>query len=127
MESKRQIKVARLMQKELSEIFQRDAKSMFTGSIISVTRTSVSPDLGLVKVWLSFLKTDDSQKSLEYIDSKKKEIRWMLGNRISKQMRRVPELAFFLDEGADHAHKIDELLKNLNIPPDNPEEGNSLN
>ncbi|MCC5927722.1 MAG: 30S ribosome-binding factor RbfA [Cyclobacteriaceae bacterium] len=127
MESKRQIKVARLMQKELSEIFQRDAKSMFTNNIISVTRTSVSPDLGLVKVWLSFLKTNDAHKSLEYIDSKKKEIRWMLGNRISKQMRRVPELAFFLDDGAEHAFKMDELLKNLNIPPEGPEEGDSVN
>ncbi|MGF1638716.1 MAG: 30S ribosome-binding factor RbfA [Cyclobacteriaceae bacterium] len=117
MESKRQIKVARLIQKELGEIFQRDAKSMFVGKIITVTRAAVSPDLGVAKVWLSFLNSNDHKASLEQLEVRKKEIRFMLGNKVSQQLRRVPELIFVLDDGAEYASKINDIIKNLDIPP----------
>lgn len=115
-ESKRQQKFSRLIQQELGEIFQKDIKSSFGKTFITVTRVSMSPDLGVAKAYLSFMLTDDIQATYEFINGKKKEIRKMLGMRIGKQVRIIPELVFLLDEGASYASHIDSILKNLDIP-----------
>lgn len=117
MESKRQQKVSKLLQKELAEIFQRDAKSLFGGSFITVTRVLVSPDLSFARVYVSFLMAEDKKALLEKINTNKKQIRNLLGIKIGKQMRIVPELGFFIDENAEYVTKMDELFDKLNIPP----------
>lgn len=124
MESKRQLKVSKLLQKELAEIFQKDVKSLFGGSFITVTRVQVSPDLSFARVYVSLLMEKDKKAVLENINSNKKQIRNLLGVKIGKQMRVVPELAFFLDENAEYATKMDELFAKLDIPPAPEEEVN---
>jgi ribosome-binding factor A len=120
MESKRQQKFARLIQRDLSEIFQRDAKNMFNGAFITVTEVSVSPDLGLAKVYLSFMLAKNKADLLEEVKDKTKSIRQMLATRIKNQVRVIPELVFFLDESYEHASRIDALLSKLDIPPAPP-------
>ncbi len=125
MESKRQQKFARLIQKDLSEIFQRDAKSMFGGSFITVTEVKVSPDLSLARIYLSFLLAKNKGAILEDIKEKGKAIRQMLAAKIKNQARIIPELHFYLDESIEQASKIDELLSKIHIPPASEENNTS--
>jgi ribosome-binding factor A len=124
MESKRQQKFARLIQKDLSEIFQRDAKSMFNGAFITVTEVKVSPDLSIAKVYLSFLLAKNKNTLIDDIKEKGKAIRQMLAAKIKNQARIIPELHFYLDESLEYAAKIDNLLSNIHIPPATEEDEN---
>jgi len=111
MESVRQQKVGRLVQKELSEIFRSQSKSIFGGAFISVTVVRVSPDLGVAKVYLSIMVTSDKQKTFELVKEQTAVIRKKLGLVIGKQVRVIPELHFYLDDSLDYAMRIEELLK----------------
>jgi ribosome-binding factor A len=122
MESKRQQKVARQLQKDLSEIFQREVPHLFNGAFITVTSVRVSPDLSVARVYLSFLATKNRDLLLETIQEKGKVIRQHLGDRVRHQLRIVPELSFFLDDTAEYADKMDKLFAGLEIPPAPPEE-----
>ncbi|NJL14230.1 MAG: 30S ribosome-binding factor RbfA [Microscillaceae bacterium] len=117
MESKRQQKVARLLQKELGEIFQQDAKHLFNQAFITVTTVRVTPDLGIARVYLSFLLVNNKKEALEDIQDKTRAVRQLLGQRIGKSLRIVPELHFYLDDTAEYASHIDALLDSLDIPP----------
>lgn len=117
-ESKRQRQFSSLIQKDLSEIFQRNgAHIVGSKAFITVTNVIMSPDLGVAKIYLSFMLSENKQALLETINMKKSEIRRLLGNRIGKVVRVVPELIFYLDDSADYAARIDALLEDLNIPP----------
>ncbi len=117
-ESKRQRQFSGLMQKELSEIFQREARWMFKSNVlVTVTDVKMSADLGVAKVYLSFMLSENKQELIELIQLKKSEIRRLLGNRIRKVARVTPELIFYLDESVDHASRIEGILANLDIPP----------
>ena len=80
------------------------------GVMISVTRVRMSPDLGLAKGYLSIFPSDKAEEIMDNINTNKKSIRWSLGERIGKQVRRIPELAFFLDDSLDYLENIDRLL-----------------
>ncbi len=111
METTRQQKIARLLQKDLGEIFQAIARDIFTGNMITVTKVYISPDLSFAKVFLSlFGKTPKEQMLLE-IKHQKKEIRLKLGNRIHNQVRIIPELEFYIDDSLDYIENIENLLK----------------
>ena len=111
MDSQRQLKVSRLIQKELGEIFQRETKVFFGAALITVTQVRVSPDLGVAKVYVSLFNTPDNKALLESIKAHTKEIRMKLSDRIRKQVRVIPNLVFFHDDSLDYAMRIDELLK----------------
>ena len=117
MESKRQQKVARQLQKDLSEIFQREVPHLFGGAFITVTNVRVSPDLSVARVYLSFLAAKNKALLLETIQEKGKVIRQHLGDRVRHQLRIVPELNFFIDDTAEYADKMDKLFAGLDIPP----------
>ncbi|AUD00710.1 30S ribosome-binding factor RbfA [Spirosoma pollinicola] len=117
MESKRQQKVSRQLQKDLSEIFQRDVPHLFNGAFITVTSVRISPDLSVARVYLSFLATKNKHLLLETIQEKGKVLRQHLGDRVRHQLRIVPELHFFLDDTADYADKMDKLFSSIDIPP----------
>jgi len=121
--SVRQQKFARLVQKELSEIFQRDKRGFLDNAFITIAEVKVSPDLGVAKVYISMMLAKDKQAILDKLDLHKKEIRRALGEKIRNQARIVPELAFFIDEVEENAMKMDELIKSLNIPPAPPTRG----
>ena len=124
MDNKRQQKFSRLIQKELGDIFQREGKAHFGSAFITVTRVEVSPDLGVARIYLSFMLAPSKQMLLEDIREKTKLIRQSLGNRIRHQARVIPELVFFLDETAEYAAKMDNLISGLNIPPASEEDPN---
>jgi len=109
MESTRLLKVERLIQKELGEIFQSQTRLMH-GVIVSVTKVRVSPDLSLAKAYLSIFPSEKGKDILKNIDHSKKSVRYELGLRIGKQVRRIPELAFFTDDSIDYIENIDRLL-----------------
>ncbi len=118
-ESKRQKQFSSLIQKDLSEIFQRNGSSFINSkAFVTVTQVKMSPDLGLARIYLSFMLSENKQALLEHIEMKKSEIRRLLGNRIGKVVRIVPDLAFYLDDSADYAARIDALLADLDIPPE---------
>ena len=121
MESKRQQKHSKLLQKELGDIFQKEAKSLIGKAMITITRVEVSPDLGFAKVYVSFLITDP-KSTYQLINEHKKEIRHHLAKRIGKSVRIIPEIAFFADDSAVYAQYMDKVISDLNIPPAPPEE-----
>lgn len=113
----RQQKFSRLIQKELSDIFQRDQRGFLGNAFITLMDVKVSPDLSLAKVYIGMGLVKDKNALLERLDLHKKEIRKALGERIRNQARIIPELAFLLDEVEENAEKMETLIKNLNIPP----------
>ncbi|MDE6117995.1 MAG: 30S ribosome-binding factor RbfA [Duncaniella sp.] len=109
METTRQAKISRLLQKELSEIFrQQTAKTH--GTLVSVSIVRVSPDLSVAKVYLSIFPSEKSQELLESIRSSAKTIRYELAQKVRFQLRKCPELAFYLDDSLDYIENIDKLL-----------------
>jgi ribosome-binding factor A len=125
METQRQRKFSRLIQKELAEIFLKDAQWIVPGAWVSVTVVRMSPDLGVAKVFISFLMTEDKNAQLKKVQENAWQLRKMLGERIRKQVRIIPELIFYLDDTADYAAKIDKLMLGLDIPKeDQPEKEN---
>ncbi len=111
MESVRQQKVAKLLQKELAEIFRSEARNLFGGAFITVTVLRISPDLGLAKVYLSIMATKDRPAIFKLIEDQNHIIRKRLGAIIGKQLRIVPVLQFYIDDSLDYAMKIEGLLK----------------
>ncbi|MFN5346996.1 MAG: ribosome-binding factor A [Bacteroidota bacterium] len=118
MDSVRQQKYARLIQKELGEIFQREGRNWFGQNFITITSARVTPDLGLARIQLSMFKVAEPKLILKQLSIHKNEIRKALGLRIGKQARIIPELEFFHDDSLDYVEKIEKIFKNLNIPPE---------
>lgn len=110
MESTRQSKIARLIQKELSEIFLLQAKSM-NGVLISVTAARISPDLSIARVYISVFPSNRGDEIVKNLNANVRSIRFELGNRLRHQLRIIPELKFFIDDSIDYLERIDELLK----------------
>lgn len=109
MDTKRLHKIERLIQKDLGEIFLMQTRQM-PGVLVSVTSVRMSPDLSLSKAYLSIFPSEKGKEILDNINLHKKSVRYELGLRIGKQVRRIPELAFFLDDSLDYLDNIDHLL-----------------
>lgn len=127
MESKRQQKFAKLIQKELADVFQRECSHLFPGAYVSVSVVRVSPDLGVAKVYLSMLMGANAKELLQEIKINSKTIRHLLAQRIKKQVRVIPELIFFLDDTAEYAARMDQLFSGLEIPPADKEDSSETN
>ena len=110
MQETRQNKVARMLQKELSLIFQQQTRATH-GVMVSVTRTRVSPDLSVCTAYVSIFPSERGEEILAGIRANERTIRYELGTRVRFQLRIVPELRFFLDDSLDYIEHIDELLK----------------
>jgi ribosome-binding factor A len=110
MESKRQQRVNKLLQKDLGEIFQLELTHLTKGAMVTVTKVQVSPDLNTVKVYLSLFAAPDNEELLKRIQHHAGEIRGKLGSRIRHQLRSVPELHFYLDDSLDYIEHIEDLL-----------------
>jgi len=111
MESTRQNKISRLIQKDLGVIFQQESRNLFHGAMITVTKVVVSKDMGVAKIYLSLFATKDKDQLLEKIRKETKEIRHLLGTRVHNQLRIVPELQFFIDDSLDYIENIENLLQ----------------
>jgi ribosome-binding factor A len=120
METTRQQKIARMLQKELGEIFLLYARTL-QGTLITVTGVRVSPDLGIVHVHLSVFPSNKANAVLEQVNTDTKALRFDLGKRVRNQLRIVPELFFHVDDSLDYLENIDKLLKQ--DPPSPLKEG----
>ena len=110
METTRQNKISRLIQKELSEIFLLQTKAM-NGVLVSGSAVRISPDMSIARVYLSVFPSEKSQEIVKNINDNMKSIRFELGTRVRHQLRIIPELKFFVDDSLDYVERIDELLK----------------
>lgn len=117
MESKRQRQVAKQIQKDLGEIFQREMKQVFDKAFVTITDVKTSPDLAIARVYLSFLLTNDKEGLLQSIRENTKIIRNHLAARVRHQLRIVPDLQFYIDDTAEYAQKIENLFAGIVIPP----------
>ncbi|TAJ15096.1 30S ribosome-binding factor RbfA [Marinilabiliaceae bacterium JC017] len=111
MESTRQKKISRLLQKEMSEVFQREARDVTSGTMVSVTVARISPDMGMAKIYLSIFPSTNAQEVFKQIKEQSSRLRYMLGQRVGKQLRIIPELQFYLDDTLDYIDNINKLLK----------------
>ena len=110
MQETRQNRIARLLQKELSLIFQSETRLM-RGVMVSVTKCRVSPDLSICTAYLSIFPSDKGDEIMKNINASEKTIRYELGTRVRNQLRIIPELRFFIDDSLDYIEHIDSLLK----------------
>ena len=110
MESTRQAKIARLLQKELSEIFRRQTAKTH-GTLVTVTAVRVSPDLSVARAYLSVFPSDKGAAMLESINASARTVRYELAQRVRFQLRKTPELTFMLDDSLDYIENIDHLLE----------------
>ena len=123
MDSTRQLKYARLIQKEIGDLFQKEGKNFFGSSFITITNVRVTPDLSIARVFVSAFR-ENGDEVLKKLNTHNRDIRKKLGERIRQQAPIIPELEFFIDDSLDYAEKMDKIMKDIVIPPET--EGNEL-
>ena len=109
--STRQLKVAREIQKDLAEIIRLRGMAAYDGAMLTVSGVKITPDLALAKVYVSIFPSSKAVDVMEQLGEETSRLRGELGRRVSKQLRIVPELVFYLDDSLDYVEHIDELLK----------------
>lgn len=109
METTRQAKISRLLQKELSELFRLQTAKTH-GTLVSVSAVRISPDLSVARAYLSIFPSERSAEIIKSINASAKTIRYELAQRVRYQLRKTPELTFFVDDSLDYAENIDRLL-----------------
>ena len=109
MEGKRQAKIARLLQKELSEMFRRQTARM-GGVLVSVSTVRVSPDLSIARVYLSIFPSERAEEILNNIKSQSRTCRYELAQAVKTTLRKCPDLSFFIDDSLDYVENIDRIL-----------------
>lgn len=113
LEGKRQKQVAGLLNKELSDIFQRMGLSMLDGGMVSISGVKITPDLFDARVYLSLFKVKDAAETLKKITDLSHEIKRELTTRVRHQLRSMPKLTFYIDDTLDYVDKIEELFKEI--------------
>lgn len=113
MESTRQLKVGRLIQKELSGVFIKDGQGWYGKVLVSITIVRMSSDLSVAKVYLSIFPNEKNKEVLKSLNNSKSRIRYLLGQKTKGQMRIIPELIFYFDDSAAYFEKIDGVLRDL--------------
>ena len=111
MESTRQQKIARLIQKEMADLLQHESFLFRYHGMLTVTQVKVSNDISYAKVYVSVFGTIDKQAVIHALNENQKEIRFRMGQRLRNQLRVIPTLAFVLDDTLDYIENIDQLLK----------------
>ncbi|MCR5760346.1 MAG: 30S ribosome-binding factor RbfA [Bacteroidales bacterium] len=109
--SKRQLKVAREIQRDLAEIIRSKGMAAFDGAMVTVSEVRISPDLSVAKAFVSIFPSEKQGKVMDLLSEQNRSIRGELGQKIGRQLRIVPELDFFLDTSLDYAEHIEELLR----------------
>lgn len=127
MESKRQQKFARLILKDMSEIFQKEGKNFWGSSFITITQVRMTPDLGVARIFLSVLVETEREKVLHLLKENKSAIRNLLAQKVRHQIRVIPNLEFFIDDTAEYAANITNLINSLEIRPEEDDEDLSEN
>ena len=119
MESKRQQKFAKVIQKELSDLFQKEGNEWFPGSMVTITTVRSTPDLALARIHLSIMNPSGTspEATLQAIKVQTREIRFKLGKNMRNQVRVIPDLEFFIDDSMAYVARMDELFERINKEP----------
>jgi ribosome-binding factor A len=112
-ESKRQKQVAALIQEEMTNIFQRLGFNTMDGGLVSISSVKITPDLLESRIYLSLFQVQDPNQTLKKIEERSWEFKKELALRVKNQLRRIPEIKFFLDDTLDHVFKMEELFKQI--------------
>jgi ribosome-binding factor A len=112
-EGKRQKQVAGLIQEELNAIFQRLGMNMIDGGMVSIAAVKITPDLLEARIYISLFQIKDPKAVMKKIEDRAWEVKKELAARIKQQLRRIPELRFYLDDTLDHVFKMEELFKQI--------------
>ncbi|WP_299553237.1 30S ribosome-binding factor RbfA [Seonamhaeicola sp.] len=121
-ESQRQKKIASVLQRDLVDVLQRAATDGgMKGTLISVTKVKVTVDLSIAKVYLSIFPNKNAKELVEGIKANTAAIRYELAQRTKNQLRRMPDLTFFIDDSLEYIDNIDRSLKGLDNPIENPD------
>ena len=115
-ESKRQKQIAGLLNEELNDIFRRMGLNMVDGGLVSIVSVKITPDLLEARIYLSLFQVKDHKSILKKFEDRTWEIKRALAGRVKQQLRRIPELKFFVDDTLDHVFKMEELFKEINKP-----------
>ncbi len=108
-ESKRQLRVAKLIQQEIADILQRELPGLTAGALTTITKVRVTPDLSLARYYVSVLGHPKLQV-IDRLNEARAEVRLRLGQRLRHQLRIVPQLECYLDDSLDYIENIDRLL-----------------
>ena len=111
MESTRQLKIAKLLQKEMATILQDLAREHFAGTLLSVSKVRVSPDLGVAKIYVSIFPISMTQEVEKFLNVNNAKLRGALGHSVGRQLRVVPNLVVFVDDSLEYEENIDRLLR----------------
>ncbi|MCZ2443087.1 MAG: 30S ribosome-binding factor RbfA [Flavobacteriales bacterium] len=125
MESTRQLKVARLIQKVISQILIKEGSGIYGHMMVSVTMVRISPDLSVAKIYLSIFGAASPKQVIESLNKHKPHIRFLLGAELKKQLRIIPELIFYYDDSAEYAEKIDRLFDEMHHKQDSEEDNHA--
>src|SRR5690349_8470634 len=112
-EGKRQKQVSGLLQQELNGVFQRIGLNMIDGGMVSISSVKITPDLLEARIYLSLFQMQDRNAVMKKIEERKWEVKKELALQVKQQLRRIPDLKFFLDDTLDHVFKMEELFKQI--------------
>ena len=113
-ESKRQKQVAGLIQEEMNDIFRRLGLGMIDGGMISISSVKVTPDLLEARIYLSLFQVTDADETMKKVEDRIWEVKKELASRVRQQLRRIPEIKYFIDDTLDNVFKMEELFKKIN-------------
>jgi ribosome-binding factor A len=111
MESTRQKKVSKLIQKEVADIFLKKGNEIAHGKLLSITKVRISPDLSFAKIYISIFPATNQEEILKSVQDQGQKIRFELGQKVRSQLRIVPDIVFHIDDSLDYIDHIDKLLK----------------
>ncbi|HEU4575454.1 MAG TPA: 30S ribosome-binding factor RbfA [Chitinophagaceae bacterium] len=112
-EGKRQKQVGGLIQEEMNAIFQRLGLNMLEGGMVSISGVKITPDLLEARIYLSFYQVPDTKAAMKKIEEKSRDIKKELAARLRQQLRRIPEIKYFIDDTLDHVFRMEELFKEI--------------
>ena len=118
MESKRQLQVAELIKRNFGTVLQQEGSYIFGYAFVTVTNVNVTPDLALAKIYLSVYNTEDKQSVITMMDEHHTSLKSSLAHRIRRHIRRIPDVAFYLDDTLDEMYKLNKIFDDLNGPKD---------
>ena len=113
METKRQRQISELLRRQFSMVLMEEGTYIFEKALVTVTSVNVSPDLQNAKIYLSVFNTDNKQEVMLGIQENNHRLRLSLAGKVGKQLRRIPELQFFLDESLDEVFRMDQVFAQL--------------
>ena len=121
MESKRQQKFSKLILEEMVAIFSKEGKTIFGDAFLTISEVKMTPDLGLAKIYLSVQFIENKDELIQALNDNSPFLRGVLGKRIKRAVRIIPDLRFYEDDTLDEALKINQLIDKLNIPSEDSE------